>query len=112
MSEMPPAIQFYIRDWLMATRALPLEARGLHLDLLCISWDQEGIPTDPTELLPLLAITRGKWNKVWPLIESKWTEAEPGRLRNPRQEKQRREVLELRAKRAEAGAKGGKAGRK
>lgn len=108
MSEMPPAIQFYVRDWLMSTRAMPPEARGIYIDLLCLSWDQEGIPTNPSELLPHLAISRAKWNRIWPMIESKWVEAEPGRLRNPRQEKQRKQVLELRAKRAAAGAKGGK----
>lgn len=105
----PPAFQLYATDWLMSTRLLPPEARGIYLDLLCLSWDQDGIPEDPTELLPLLAISKAKWKRIWPLLEDKWPLAEKGRRRNPRQEAQRQEYVELREKRAAAGRASAKA---
>lgn len=108
--EAPPAFQFYGRDWLMSTRTMPLEARALHLELLILSWDQDGIPRKPIELLPHLGlITPAKFKKAWELIESKWPEAEEGLRRNPRQEKQRQEIIRLRKKRAAAGRASGEA---
>jgi uncharacterized protein YdaU (DUF1376 family) len=107
----PPAFQLYARDWLMSTRTLPPEARGIYMDLLCLSWDQDGISSNPADLLPHLAITKARWNRIWPFIESKWVEAEPGRLRNTRQEKQRAEYEALRQKRIDAGRKGGSVAR-
>ena len=104
----PPAFQFYARDWLMSTRHLTLDARAVYLDLLCLSWDQDGLPSDLHETLGYLAVTKQKFDRLWPLIECKWERAKDGRWRNSRQEKQREELAELRRKRAEAGARGGK----
>ena len=105
----PPAFQLYARDWLMSTRHLSPEARGIYMDLLCLSWDKGGIPASHEGLPAYLAVTPAKLKRLWPLISEKWVEAEPGVLRNPRQEKQRAEMEELRNKRAEAGRKGGQA---
>lgn len=105
----PPAFQLYVRDYLMSTRHLPPDARGIYMDLLCLSWDQDGIPADHGGLPAYLAITPAKLKKIWPLIEDKFVDAEDGRLRNPRQEKLRAEYEELRRKRAAAGRKGGQA---
>ena len=35
----PPAMQLYVRDWLASTVGMPLDVKGLHIDLLCIAWD-------------------------------------------------------------------------
>lgn len=93
----------------MGTRELPPEARGIYIDLLCLAWDKDGIPSDPACLCAYLAIPPAKLKRIWPLIEGKFVEAEEGRLRNPRQERQRAEMEEHRQRRAEAGRKGGKA---
>lgn len=105
----PPAFQFYARDWLMSTRELPPEARGVYIDLLALGWDKDGIPSEQAKLIAYLAITPAKFKRIWPLIEDKFVEAEDGRLRNVRQEKQRKEMAELRERRAAAGKKGGQA---
>lgn len=106
----PPAFQFYVKDWVFSTRALTLEARALHLDLLALSWDKDGIPAEATEMIPHLGvITKAKFKKAWMEIECKWPLAEEGLRRNPRQERQRQEVIALREKRANAGRKSGAA---
>jgi uncharacterized protein YdaU (DUF1376 family) len=105
----PPAFQLYARDWLIGTRTLPPEARGVYIDLLCLSWDLDGIPSNSRELLPHLAISRARWNRIWPLIEDKFPLAEEGKRRNPRQERLRQEWLAYHRKRVSAGRKGGKA---
>lgn len=104
----PPAFQLYARDWLMSTRTLTPEARGIYMDLLCLGWDQDGIPANPDELLPHLAITKARWKRIWPQIKTKWPEAEAGRRRNPRQESLRQELNDLRIKRSKAGKAGAK----
>jgi hypothetical protein len=106
--EAPPAFQFYGRDWFMSTRLMSVEARLVHIELLILSWDRDGIPANGTEFEKLpqaLAMTPAKFKKAWAEIEGKWPLAEEGKRRNPRQEKQRQEIIELREKRAAAGKK-------
>jgi len=93
----------------MSTRELPPEARGIYIDLLCLAWDKDGIPSDQAVLTSYLAVTPARLKRIWPMIEDKFVEAEDGRLRNVRQEKQRQELETLRLKRAEAGRRGGQA---
>jgi uncharacterized protein YdaU (DUF1376 family) len=98
-----PAFQFYVRDWIMSTRTLSAEARGVHIDLLAYSWDYNGIPSDPKALASLVMLTPAKFRRVWAELEGRWAEAEKDLLRNPRQERQRAELMDLREKRAAAG---------
>lgn len=98
-----PAFQFYVRDWIMSTRTLSPEARGIHIDLLAFSWDYDGIPSDFRALAGLVVMSPAKFRRAWGEIEDRWVEAETGVLRNPRQERQRAELLTLREKRAAAG---------
>lgn len=98
-----PAFQFYVRDWIMSTRTLSPEARGVHIDLLAYAWDYDGIPADPKALASLVMMSPAKFKRVWGELESRWAVAEQGLLRNPRQERMRAELLELREKRAAAG---------
>lgn len=107
MATAPPAFQLYARDWLMGTRELPPEARGVYIDLLCLAWDKDGLTTDQNAIVAYLAISPAKFRRIWPMISDKFVDAEDGRLRNPRQEQQRAELEGLRQKRAEAGQKGG-----
>lgn len=98
-----PAFQFYVRDWLVSTRMLSPEARGVYIDLLAYSWDNDGLPDDHRALAGLAAISPQKFKRIWREIECKWINAEDGVLRNPRQEKQRKALFALREKRAAAG---------
>ena len=98
-----PAFQFYVRDWIMSTRTLSPEARGVHIDLLAYSWDYDGIPSDFRAISSLVLLTPTKFRRVWMELSDRWPEAENGLLRNPRQERQRAELLALREKRAAAG---------
>ena len=47
-------------------------------------------------------MTPAKFRRVWEELGDRWAPAEEGLLRNPRQERQRTELLELREKRAAA----------
>lgn len=104
-----PAFQFYARDWIMSTRVLTLEQRGLHMDLLCFGWDYDGIPSDVNALAGLVGLTPQKFSKLWAAIESKWPDAEEGKRRNARQEAQRKELKDYRDAQAENGKKGAEA---
>jgi uncharacterized protein YdaU (DUF1376 family) len=100
----PPAFQFYPRDWVMSTRILTPEQRGIYLDLLCFGWDMEnGLPSEPAELAALVGMTPPKFRKVWAVISSRFYQDEAGRWRNERQEEQKAELEQLRAKRRAAG---------
>lgn len=98
-----PAFQFYVRDWLISTRMLSAEARGVYIDLLAFSWDNDGIPSDPKALARLVMVTPQRFTRIWDELADKWVEAEEGQLRNPRQERQRQALIALREKRAAAG---------
>lgn len=91
---------------MFGTRHISAAARGIYVDLLCISWDKDGLPENPESLLPHLAVTKRQWERLWPEIADKWVHAEDGKLRNPRQERIRAELQEFRKHRSEAGKKG------
>lgn len=98
-----PTLQLYVRDWIISTRAMTPEARGIYMDLLCIGWDQEGVPSDPRILAGMVGLSPQRFKRIWAEIQSKWIQAEDGKLRNPRQERQRAELEELREKKRAAG---------
>lgn len=104
--ETSPAVQFYVRDWIISTRVLTPEARGIYIDLIAYGWDYDGIPDDPGVLAAMVGMTPQKFRAVWAAIEDKWPIAEEGKRRNPRQEQQRRELKAHRDKQAENGKRG------
>lgn len=99
----PPAFQFYPRDWVMSTRVLTPEQRGVYMDLLCFAWDGDGLPDDRTEMAAMVGIPPQKFARVWDAIKGKFFQDDAGRWRNQRQESQRAELEELREKRRRAG---------
>lgn len=99
----PPAFQFYPRDWVMSTRVMTPEQRGVYMDLLCFAWDANGLPDEPREMAAMVGISAQKFARIWAVIGGKFVQGEDGRWRNPRQEKQRDELEELREKRRRAG---------
>jgi uncharacterized protein YdaU (DUF1376 family) len=63
------------------------EARGLHIDLICHSW-QEPLPADKDALAEMLGVQRRKLESLWPKLESCWT-TNGDNLVNKRLEKER-----------------------
>jgi uncharacterized protein YdaU (DUF1376 family) len=98
-----PTFQLYVRDWYVSTRGLTAEARGVFMDLLCLGWDHDGIPDDQKVLAGMVGESPARFKRIWAEIEPRWVAAEKGRLRNPRQERQRAELMELREKKRAAG---------
>lgn len=107
--EAPPAFQFYGKDWIMSTRRMSPMARLVHLELLMYSWDEDGIDADLKGYDKAIAISPAQFDRAWLEIEDRWPLAEEGKRRNPRQEKQRQEVVVLRDKRSAAGRASGEA---
>lgn len=84
-----PYVNFYCSDWLgdSKVRRMGAEARGLHIDLICHSW-QEPLPADKGELAEMLGVQRRKLESVWPKLASCWT-VDGKSIVNKRLEKER-----------------------
>lgn len=100
-----PAFQFYPRDYIMSTRTLTPEQRGVYIDLLCFAWDGDGLPDSTSQLAAMAGISEAKFKRVWAELASKWVQGDDGRWRNPRQEQVRDELGEYRAAREIAAKK-------
>ena len=80
-----PQFDFFPRDFLASTIGWPAAARGHYITLLCVAWEQEGLPGDPRKVA---AISPGLADE-WPEWEEKFPVGEDGRRRNPRLERER-----------------------
>lgn len=86
--------------------------RGIYISLLCDAWQGEpGIPDDPESLAFRCGATPDQMQEAWPKIRPCFDEHpnRDGWLIQARMEKERREALELKRKRSEAGKKGARA---
>lgn len=86
-----PAFQMYPKDWLSSedVTLMPPEAEGLFIRLLMISWDNNGLPTNPEGVKELAGRKYARcWARAWPPVRKKFVERN-GRLVNPRQEIER-----------------------
>lgn len=94
-----PYVNFYCSDWLgdSKVRRMGAEARGLHIDLICHSW-QEPLPADKEVLAEMLGVQRRKLETLWPKLATCW-ETDGHHLVNKRLEKERQKQ---RKKRGEA----------
>lgn len=99
----PPAFQFYASDWVMGTRTLTPEQRGVFIDLLAFAWDQGGLPENVTELAGYLGVSPAKLRKIWAALEPKWSLNGDGRWHNERQEIERAKQRAWREKSAKGG---------
>jgi uncharacterized protein YdaU (DUF1376 family) len=86
-----PYVNFYCSDWLgdSKVRLMPLEARALHIDLLCHAWNLGHIPADKDECAQLLGVQRRKLESLWPKLAPCWVSDENGGFVNKRMEKER-----------------------
>lgn len=99
-----PYFPFYGSDWLgdSKVRRMSLEARAVHLELLCHSWNIGPIPAgEPRVVAHLLGLSQKKFEALWQQIAPCWQQ-EGGDWWSPRLEK-------VRAKQ-KGKRKGGKAG--
>lgn len=104
-----PAFQFYPGDWVMSTRTMPPEARGVYIDLLAYAWTEKGLPADLEGLHTFLGIGKAKFDRLWMRhLERRFTSNGNGRLVNTRQEAER----EKQRRWSEKSAKGGRASAK
>ena len=108
-----PYLKFYPADWLAArkVRRLTPEARALYFDLLCVAWNEGGIPADCDELAIDAAqwgYTRRRFDKAWNQVEQFWVHGRDGTLVNPRQEAERVKAIEVYEQRVAAGRRGGR----
>lgn len=110
MSAKAPAFQFYPADWVISTRTIPAEARGLYIDLLSFAWNEEGLPADLAGLDVYVGLPKAKFKKHWDAhLAHRWESNGNGRLVNPRQEKEREKQRKWREKSAKGGRASGKA---
>jgi uncharacterized protein YdaU (DUF1376 family) len=86
-----PYVNFYCSDWLgdSKVRRMPLEARALHIDMLCHAWNVGNVPADFEECAAMLGVTRGKLEKLWPKLSPCWEPDGNGGFTNPRLERER-----------------------
>lgn len=105
-----PAFQFYPADWVMSTRTIPAEARGVYIDLLSFAWTEGGLPADLSGLESFVGLPKGKFKKLWEThLAHRWESDGNGRLVNPRQVKELEKQKAWREKSAKGGRASGKA---
>lgn len=104
-----PAFQFYASDFLGSRRVrmMTLEDRGAYITLLADAWDEDGLPTDLDDVAQLLGLkaTSKQFKRIWKRVGLAF-ELIDGRLRNPRQERERVKVKEFSAMQSERAKSG------
>lgn len=108
-----PYFKFFPSDWMSdrKVRRLSPDARALYFDLLCVGWQEGGIPADLSELAADAALwgySRRRFDKAWQQVEQFWVHGAEGQLVNPRQEAERTKATEVYEQRVAAGRKGGR----
>lgn len=105
----PPYMNWYPADYMRDTRHLTTEQHGAYRLLIDECWMREGLLPDDDRLLAKLAgLSSAKWSKTKPEVMAffVWT---PDGWRHKRLSQELDKVATAYAKRAAAGAKGGKA---
>ena len=110
--EKSPAFQFYPSDFLADSSVCYMDAteRGVYIILLCHCWIDGSIPADPKEIRRLARYNGRHWTTVWDAVQrcfSAATTGVPGRLIQPRIERERQKQADYRLKRQLAGQRGG-----
>jgi uncharacterized protein YdaU (DUF1376 family) len=74
-------------------RLMSFEERGLYWTLLNHCWLNDGLPDSPADIRGLFRVPQKDFDRIWPRV-SKCFDVVDGRLRNRRQEKERKEARE------------------
>lgn len=109
-AEPSPAFQFYPKDFLTSStvRLMSMEARGVYITLLAMSWLDGALPTSVDDLAKLAGCSARKLKKIWPNIANAFTLTDAGYV-NIRLEKEREKQRGLKAESSEKGRKGAEA---
>lgn len=95
-----PYMPLMMGDWLRGTRGMRAEVRGVYINLLIHQYDHGFIPAD----METLALIDPEIGKVWVSLKDKFSEVEPGKLKNKKLE----EVRAFWEKQGKNGSKGGR----
>ena len=80
-------MKFYPADWAASVRAMPLDARGAYLELLCFGWEHGGIPDDLDTLARIVGVGLDEFTPLWERwLRAKFTPDIDGLLVNAKQE--------------------------
>lgn len=96
-----PWFPFYGNDFLVSTIGLSCEQVGIYIRLLCIQWDNGGLPNDPAKLADMV----GSHGLATAVPVHLFGLCQDGLLRNQRLEEIRKERIEYSASQAEKGKK-------
>jgi len=109
MKATSPAFSFYPKDWLSDAhvRAMTLEEKGAYIDLLCLSWLEDGLPNNPSVLTRLLGTSEKRFNLLWSALSSRF-QNDDGLLRQKRLHEEKLKQIAHREKQRENGSKGGR----
>ncbi len=106
-----PAFQFYPNDFLSDANVIvmTLQERGAYITLLCLCWQQGGLPSDVEKLSRLCGTPAVTFRRLWPAIAPCFrTVADGTRLMNPRLEKERKKQRLFRKSQSDKGKLGGR----
>lgn len=102
-----PAYLWYPKDALSdeAYILMSFEQRGVYRHLLDIQWLNGSLPASVDALGTMVCMVPGEFERIWASIADRFEETTPGRLQNPRLERQRTEQARFFLTKAEAGRK-------
>jgi len=103
-----PAFQFYVKDWLsdINVMAMSAEERGAYIMLLCMDWNEEGLPDDYSLLA---AVCKVNESTISTLVQRLFNERSTGlttgaeKATNPRLQLERQNQTTRRQQQQEAG---------
>lgn len=106
-----PAFQFYPNDFLSDANVIvmTLQERGAYITLVCICWQQGGLPSDVDRLARLCGAPAATFRRLWPAIAPCFRTVAGGqRLLHPRLERERQKQRAFRKSQSDKGKLGGR----
>jgi uncharacterized protein YdaU (DUF1376 family) len=106
-----PAFQFYPNDFLADANVIvmTLQERGAYITLVCLCWQQGGLPSEVEKLARLCGSPVSTFQRLWPAIAPCFrTVANGQRLLHPRLERERQKQRAYRKQQSDKGKLGGR----
>lgn len=103
-----PYFKFFVDAWLVSTRGMEPEVKGVYIDLLALCWNNQvvcGIPANHTKIAALIGVTTRTFEKIFAEISDKFVRTTfegQDYYVNMRLLRSREECVDLQAVRAEA----------
>lgn len=105
MAKSLPYYPMYVVEFDDDQHVVPMTLPEIGLYLLCLneSWKRGSIPDDPKAVAMAIRKEVKDVKKAWPIVRQRWVEnGTPGRLINPRQEKERKKAVDRSIQAADA----------